>query len=216
MGKMNKGLIKAIYVIEVKDEKGKVIERRTGNVNSFNKNFVLWFYQKFTACFLGAEAYGDNTKLGRTVEMKSIYAETFNIPYNKTGWNGVFGAFGGRAGDNLSGIMVGSGDTPFTPTDYALASKIHHGSGSGQLIHDRTYFTAPEVLTDKIQFTFYRSFTNNSGATITVKEIGIYYVTLDSFEYTRYICIERSVLSSPVAVPNGKVLTVRYIFWTTF
>jgi hypothetical protein len=56
-----------------------------------------------------------------------------------------------------------------------------------------------------------RTFTNNSGATITVKEVGLLVKKQDSTGVSRSWLAARDVLPSPVDVPDGATLTIRYV-----
>jgi len=108
---------------------------------------------------------------------------------------------------------VGGSDAVFSKNDYSLGSKISHGTGSGQLLYGASTF---ETVTDTDTTSYFRItrvFTNNSGASVTVKEIGIvimHSIVSDSTSYTAYFLIVRDVLTSPSSVPDGATLTVRY------
>jgi hypothetical protein len=113
--------------------------------------------------------------------------------------------------DDTYGIVVGSGTATVTPTDYSLASKIPHGTGSGQL--DYGVHTATESYTGTSSYCeISRSFTNMSGAEITVREVGL--IARNRFNYPTSVdakfLIARDVLPSPVRVKNLGSLTVRY------
>jgi hypothetical protein len=115
--------------------------------------------------------------------------------------------------DDSIGIVVGSGSTSVGPTDYSLVSKIAHGTGSGQLDYD-----ASAVLysygSSSSYVELYRSFTNKSGADITVREVGIIAKSVwrDSSAVRNDVnfLVARDVLPTPVKVPNLGTLTVRY------
>jgi hypothetical protein len=113
--------------------------------------------------------------------------------------------------DDTYGIVVGSGTATVTPTDYSLASKIPHGTGSGQL--DYGVHTATESYTGASSYCeISRSFTNVSGAEITVREVGL--IARNRYFYPTSVdvkfLIARDVLPSPVRVKNLGSLTVRY------
>jgi hypothetical protein len=71
------------------------------------------------------------------------------------------------------GIQVGSGSAAVAMGDYALATKIATGSGAGQLNYQaQTVGAASTVgLTTTVRVS--RSFINNSGGAITVRELGL-------------------------------------------
>jgi hypothetical protein len=71
------------------------------------------------------------------------------------------------------GIMLGTSNTAKGDSDYTLGAKIAHGIGSGQLSYGTTTNNPPEVTDNITDMSFTRTFINNSGAPITVREIGI-------------------------------------------
>jgi len=114
----------------------------------------------------------------------------------------------GPVNSDAFGIVVGTGTTPPTVSDYSMETKITHGTGAGQLSYAaETVPTAPTTSGTKRYFEHQRQFTNNSGAQITVNEIGI---IGRQFSAAYYFLICRDVLASGVDVPNTKVLTVKY------
>jgi hypothetical protein len=124
----------------------------------------------------------------------------------------LFGAYGPNDDDSF-GIIVGSGSTPVSPTDYALASKIPHGTGSGQLDYEPSTVTSSYSSTSSY-IEIARSFINRSGADIVVREVGIVgrnYWRNQAGVITDAKClIARDVLPSPITVKPLGSLTVRY------
>ncbi|MEM1563004.1 MAG: hypothetical protein QXV75_08495 [Candidatus Bathyarchaeia archaeon] len=115
------------------------------------------------------------------------------------------------AGNTDAGILVGSSDAPVTINQYNLINLITHGSGQGQLQYGETTVD-PLVKGSTWTLRIIRTFTNASGATVTVKEFGLFIRlgTRDS-PYTYSAMLARDVPPSPVNVPNGSTLTLRYI-----
>ena len=126
--------------------------------------------------------------------------------YGTTRWkcNGV-------AGENL-GPVVGSGTAAVSIDDYQLATQITHGTGIGQLSFGAVTFNAPQTSGQSRYFEIVRQFTNSSGGTVTLNEIGLHMNNEPSSYY--YLCL-RDVLSSSIEVADGKVLTVTYRILTT-
>jgi hypothetical protein len=102
-----------------------------------------------------------------------------------------------------SSIFLGTDDTAFSAEQYKMIAPIVSGNGAGQLLYSavgstsKSYNAGTHIWT----FTFSRIANNNSGSSITVKEVGVGNAS---------ICNERSVLSPTVAVANGAQLTVTY------
>jgi hypothetical protein len=122
--------------------------------------------------------------------------------YSKTvvGWGNQ-----GDLGDANSGIVIGTGTTPPTRTDYALVSKILHGTGTGQIYYNRQTY---ELLTD-YSFRLTREFTN-AGSDLSVAEAGLIYNTYISGN-GRYLMLLRDTFT-PVSVTAGNGIRVRYTF----
>lgn len=116
------------------------------------------------------------------------------------------------ANQSNNGIVVGSGNAAESFDDYKLSTQIAHGTGAGQLSHGattrvtRTWDEANRKWVIAIQ----RSFTNNSGNSIDVAEIGyqsaIYRPSVLAGPYL-YV---RDVLPEIISVPATKTLTVTY------
>lgn len=115
------------------------------------------------------------------------------------------------AGALTTGIVVGTGDTAVDADDYVMETIIAHGIGAGQLEYGVAniaggQFIAPQYSGSSGHFSANRQFANNSGGTITVKEIGMYAVMG---------CIARDVLVSAQDVADGQAMVVTYEFKVT-
>lgn len=113
------------------------------------------------------------------------------------------------------GILIGTDDTAFNISNYYLGAIIASGNGASQMAYqaqDQTdnvlaYNGGTKVWSN----TFARIFNNNSGGSITVKEVGLVCWTGLFFSIiSAHALFERSVLSPTVAVANGAQLTVTY------
>jgi hypothetical protein len=108
--------------------------------------------------------------------------------------------------DYLAGVQVGSGTTPVTISDYALDTQIGHGSGAGQLTYQASETVDASISDDVYTLRHIKTFTNNSGDNVTVREVGIH-----AKQSTYYFLIYRHILDAAVVVPDGATLTVRVI-----
>jgi hypothetical protein len=111
----------------------------------------------------------------------------------------------GDIGVDTLGIVIGSGTTPPSRTDYALVSKISHGTGTGQIYYNRQTY---ELLTD-YSFRLNREFTN-AGSDLSVAEAGLIYSTL--INDTAYNILLLRDTFTPVSVTTGNGIRVRYTF----
>jgi len=201
MGKYTPKLPKAVVEFEVRDKDGKLIQKGKFPAKSWVGNIIrllnaLWkvwtspsAYSKYIYTTLSVLL--DTTNTARPLK---LYADS----------SGYYGGVA-PAGDTSAGILVGTSDTPVSLAQTNLLGLIAHGTGSGQLSYGATVV---EDLT--IDTTYYfkiiRTFTNNSGASITVREIGLF---LKPNEYS--FMFARDVPASAITIPNGSTLTLRYI-----
>lgn len=111
------------------------------------------------------------------------------------------------------GIVIGTGNTPATNTDYKLETKL---SPPNITPGDSTVGVAA-VVGSNVDLTITRAYTNNTGSTITVREAGIYtrYKSAGAPPAGLYHCIIRDVLAPEVTLPDKCSLTVYYTIRTT-
>ena len=92
----------------------------------------------------------------------------------------------GAADEDTAGIVIGTSSSAPVYNSYALGAQIATGTGSGQMtynagvsVNDATttpkYLFTPRIkpTTGTATVTYLRTFTNNSGAAITIKEAGL-------------------------------------------
>jgi hypothetical protein len=203
----NKTLPQILWEVEVKDKTGKLVKRYKTPAKSWLKQFITMLKGEF-ATRAGA-AYGNgNATVNDETGTARTYPRASGSAVNDYYMNI---ATCGDAGDVTQGIIVGTSDTPNTLTTYALGGKIAHGTASGQLLYGvETVEDVTNPSGNDLQFRLTRTFTNNSGATITVKEVGLLSRKYDSGGTLRSWLIARDVLPSAVDVPDGATLTIRY------
>jgi len=194
--------IKLEYELEVRDKNGKLISRKKGESHSFVKNFI-----QILRAFLGASSVSINDTGGASRAFRGYWTHSAYV-YTEYPFDANAGA-----GTDAYGIQVGGSDAVFSKDNYSLGSKISHGMGSGQLLYGASTFESVTDTDTSSYFRITRAFTNNSGASVTVKEIGIVVrqnIVTDGATYLYYFLIVRDVLTSPSSVPDGATLTVRY------
>lgn len=119
-------------------------------------------------------------------------------------------AFDGAASQYTWGPCIGTDDTAESVNDYHLGALIVHGTDPGEMEVGDTTIVPLDVFGDDVRVDIQRTFSNNSGNTITVKEVGL---QAWAMEYN-YLCI-RDLPSPDYEVPNGGVLTLTYRLYTT-
>jgi len=215
MGKLE-GCLVGTVEIELKDKDGKIILKKKFRSKSFVANFlrIINLYMKTQGLTsystLYATAFSAGVKNHSGTAVNTVIASAYSDKPAPI----LFVA--APSSEANYGIRVGSGSSTPTPTDYNLASPIAHGTGSGQLVYGSV--SVEDVIIDgnTVYFRIIRTFSNSSGATVTVREIGLSMRTWVALWNTwDYVLLARDVLSSSVDVPNGATLTVRYILSTT-
>jgi hypothetical protein len=185
---MSKKTIGGYIEWELRDPKGRIVRRGKQPMKSWVKQWIQLLYAYFSQTII---AIIDTGGTSRNI------SGSYNFYIN--------------AGTGVStyGTVVGSSDTPVTRDDYKLGSQITHGSGTGQLMYSAMSIDTPVTYSTGYLVRATRVFTNNSGADITVKEIGLYI----NYAGSNYFCVIRDVLTTPVTIPNGYSWTVRYNFY---
>jgi len=188
------------YRLTLKDKNGKVI-KRTRWIKS--KSFVIAFLKHIQSALGEIDV--------TAVDTGGVSGE---ISRPATG-SYAFMAGTAGAGVDAVGLVVGTGTATPTNTDYALQTKISHGVGAGQLEYGAVSVGSAGVVGANVDLTVSRVFTNSSGATITVNEIGLYVRTRDVAAATyRDYCIIRDVVPAQ-DVAYLATLTVEYTLRTT-
>jgi len=216
---MSKVNLKVFYEVEVKDKNGKLLAKHKGESKSLLRNFIACL----RAITIGTPPPSPGTG-GATDTVLDVTGTEQTI------WGGWRTDTIGRGGgnpmmvnapddDDSYGIIVGTGSTAVTPENYSLASKIAHGTGTDQLDYGTHTFEEKTTSNNTSLFKVSRTFTNLSGASITVNELGIiarnYWADAGGTEKDIKFLILRDVLASPVSIPDGATLTVRYTFQVT-
>ncbi len=110
------------------------------------------------------------------------------------------------AGDATFGLVIGLDNTAVDITDYILASQCAEGSGANQFNYGGpvTFAMASDGTSNSIVVT--RTFANNTGSSIVVKEIGLIVSNLAG-----KFLILRDIIADPgITVLTTEVLTVNY------
>ena len=200
-GNVKSNVVGLLLRLVVKDRNGKILSD-TGHKPT--KSFVIQFLEAFYGIFRGAQQLGTATDNSEHY----VYRGTASM----TLLNFVIEA---GAGEANQGIVVGRnvGASPEGNLDYMLDTKIGQGSGTNQMMHGVQSIGEVGIEGANVDWELYRVFTNLSGATIDVKEVGIQHRTRHDGGIWYYLDI-RDVITT-VAVPDNCSLTVYYTIRTT-
>lgn len=180
------------YTIEVRDKNGRLLKRE----RHISRSFVKAYNQ-----IIGVQArqQAENIKL-TSGSNGSTSPHALNLAMNA------------GAGVITFGIVVGRGSTAVAIDDYKLETICDEGTSTDELNYQGVTVSATTTSAPDCSFTVTRSAINNSGATITITEIGIY-VKAIAVPYS--ILAIRDILPSSIDVPDGGAITVVYTIKVT-
>lgn len=143
-------LIKLKYEVEVRDKLGKIKYREAKDADTLLSNFGEFFDKSVFQ--LGSKIYAGG---GIPFTVKNIFNLDLTYTINA---NSPFVSVGEEALD-ITGLIVGSGDTAVTYSDYKLKTKIPHCSNG-------LYYYAQDLALDVVegQLVVSREFENRSAA----------------------------------------------------
>jgi hypothetical protein len=197
-----------LWEIEVKDKTGKLLKHYITPAKSWLRQFITMLKGEFATRYGTTIGNANVTVVDESGTARTYPSHTTTYYYSDNTNLSTLG----DAGDVTHGIIVGTSDTPNSLTTYALGGKIAHGTSSGQLLYGaETVEDVTNPSGNDLEFRITRTFTNNSGATITTKEVGLLVKKIDSTGTARSFLVARDVLPSPVDVPDGATLTIRYV-----
>jgi len=183
--------VKAYLKIKVIDGNGKCTYYRRYRSRSFVANFLRTIFTNLS----GQQINNVNTSGG-----------SYSIDYND-----VITVIDG-SNDDSYGILIGKGTSAPSIIDYNLSQVISNGAGVGQMQYGAVSVTGAvtNASTNSGYITVTRTFTNNSGSSITVSEVGLVAWSGNNFQTNQYYLILHDLLPSPITVPNGSSLSISY------
>ena len=183
-----------------------VVEDRDGNLIRSFKQPMHTFVEN--AGSIISAAFGETCSHEPAFIFTDVLGNGYTILYSMQTNAGDYCAEAGE-GVDTHGIVVGTSDAAWSYTQYCLQAQIRHGTGSGQLSYGATSIQSTSDTGSPAKLTLQRSFDNNSGGDITVREIGWQLVGKDDGGNPRNFMIARDVITA-TTVPNGGRLTVTY------
>ena len=199
----------ATLTVIVRDKEGNVIKRYKQKSHSPTSNFIgimlplTWYVNTGSSWTL------TNTSNSTFSYAKSLSESSYQIVYpnNYTNYS-VY----------IQNILVGSGSNNSPYSAYNLNAPISNGSGTGQLLYSS--ISTPSGITingSQAYFIVSQSYANQSGATITVSEVGIEMRLQLRQAYGgggsgNSILVWYDVLSSPISIGSGQSLVIYYTF----
>ena len=176
--------------------------------HSWTRNFYNWMFMA------AGDTGGDEGGLFGIGKM-SVKGTLGDIHDNNTAPNRAMrtagcGYFNPGVG-NTFGVVVGTGNTAFSPEDFTLVSIIPDGTGTGQLSHNAmTSFGVKSYVGKVWTSTVSRYFNNNSDGAIDVAETGLIWGGSLCYSGNSEHLVERNVLSPAITMAIGAQLAVDY------
>lgn len=200
--------------LRVHDKNGVLVFDDVQRGHSWTRNFYNYMFGTMSGSGGSSTAsFGAGYMSGKRIA-SNVHGDPGAVPaqysYQNYGWANV------QVGTSLGGIVVGTGDTAFAKDQYTLAALIEHGNSSGQMYYQAMAWPSASNLPSYTSGTktwerqHARVINNNSGGSITVKEVGVYWYGYLFATSAQTFLIERSVLDPTVTVANGGQLTVTY------
>ena len=213
-------------ILERLDKEGRLLDRREQQSRSFVKNFMSLLYCAH-AQISSASPYTmtDIDGSPRTVDSQCMAGSGYSKSNLRIAaapgtaceicsygsWSAA-GFPGLMVKGELIGIQVGTGTDAVTPTDTAMAARIAHGRGAGELEYGGCELIGITFVNPNGEFTIRRYFTNASGGSITVNEVGMHSVGTDYDSKMAWaFLIARDLVSPGVDVLHGEILRVTYV-----
>jgi len=191
--KMN---VKAYLKIKVINENGKCIYYRRYRSRSFVIGFLNVLFTNLSGQTITMTNTSGSSYTTSTIDAMAVTESSNNDNY---------------------GIQIGTGTTEPSITDTRLSLLITNGTGAGQMQYGGVSVTS--AVTNTTNNTGYitvtRTFTNNSGASITVSEVGLVAwsgtkTSSSGTETNQFYLILHDLLPTPITVPNGSSLSISY------
>jgi len=184
--------VKAYLKVKVIDENGKCIYYRRYRSRSFVVNFLRTIFTN-----LSGQSINNVNTSGGSYSTSNID----NIIVND------------GSNDDSYGILIGKGTSAPSIIDSNLSQVISNGASVGQMQYSAVSVTGAvtNTSTNTGYITVTRTFTNNSGSSITVSEVGLVaWSGNETFQTNQYYLIIHDLLPSPITVPNGSSLSISY------
>lgn len=204
------------YQIEKHDEDGLVKRYKKRQ----SRSFLLQFTRILYGMFYGGPPYVGYTAKGidgnqYPVQFDGYILSMLTCSRGNGAWSSTQESINMNYDSGQIGIVVGKGTTAISPDQYRMIDQIYNGQTTNTLSHSCESFTEVAVVGSTASFTTSRIFRNDSGSTVSITEMGIQCTSRCGDNSTKYWCIIRDKLDSPIPVTNGQYVKITYTFQVT-
>ena len=175
--------------------------------DSFLPNFLGMLYSQIDTQYNSGGTGGPSGSGPNTGGTSEALISNYDTADNYIMISGEIFATNDGSGDASYGIQVGTGTAANSTSTYALVTLIANGTGSGRLSYGSHSYNWSTGMTST---TVTRSFSNGSGASITVSEVGLVWSSYGGSGAQYNFMMIRDVLSSSFTVANGGSFNVQY------
>lgn len=190
-------------------EDDTVVSEKIVPVHSFVRNFAMLLKHGFDATSNSDAVDASGTARYSAVQARNCYSGVYDNLF-------IAGMYCiAAAGETNRGVVIGTSNVAFAPTQYNLQAPIANGTGTGQMTYGAMNSPGEPSFSDPtLILAIARDISNGSSAAITVREIGLKgrpvgYVAFSSSPVEYEMLYLRDIVTDTV-VASGQVLNVEY------
>lgn len=188
------------------DAKGHPISRKR-----LCRSFVKQFLQLLES--MTAHAYGSSSDLVSITDTSNAAKSIIVTGGAALATAYAYNRFASEASSGITtyGLLVGTGNTAPTVSNYAMETLIANGTGAGQLSYGATAVGAATPSGSNVILAIARSFTNGTANPITVLEIGWAVSNIDTAAAQCYFLVLRDLSTQTINAGVTSTLTLTVV-----
>ena len=211
--------MRSLFEIRVFDKNGTLLTTHNQRSHSWVKNAYDLLFSNLAGMPLRAAEALDVYKTDGTQKTSDYIGYFYQTGLGKVEDAGY--GYRGAAGSVTRGIVLGTATTAedFDSSNaigYALGALIANGSSTGEMDYTQGITPAYSLVGTTKKATHIRYINNNSGAAITVNEVGLYGNYVLANGVSQYMMVSRDKLGAGVAVADTGQLKVTYTIQLTY
>lgn len=205
-------MLQAFIELEVRDKDGKLLQRQRQRSHSWVRNAYNFLFANLAGKDLDDNTFGagllslkDTAGAIKWGDSAAIWRPD-SMPVDGTNYG-----YRAPAGQDLWGILVGSGGNAESFEAYVLQTQIADGTGAGELAHIESEEHSISYSDTTLENELVRYFNNNSGGNVDVNEVALSTRgRAPGSAVLTYYVMSRDKLGATVTVPDTGQLKVTY------
>lgn len=216
--KLHTPIPEAFLELEVRDQDGNIIYRHKQRSHSWVRNAYNHMFSELAGVNNSDDTFGAGKRSIKDTGGVLQYGDyPVALKYeDNVELVGTLQGYLAPAGNDIFGILVGSGENAESFEDYVLQTPIANGAGAGQLSYIASELPSVSYTDTTLKNGLVRYFNNNSGGSIAVNEVALAIACKCNGASTRYWIQARDKLGTTVDVPNTGQLKVTYTVQLTY